>query len=1051
MKRSRHIIAVGLAALACVASTSTPAAAQTPSSIWSTAVVPQGAASDTSAVELGVRFRSDTSGFISGLRFYKYATNTGTHVGNLWTDSGALLASATFTAESTSGWQLVTFATPIPITANTVYVASYHTNVGHYAVNTGYFAASGADAAPLHAPKDGVDGSNGVYRYGAASGFPSSTYNSTNYWVDVLFSTTAGTVSTPVTVNSITPARDAIGVAPTTVVTATFNSMMNAATVNSTTFELRDVAGNLVRASAHAGGETPTSTLTPDAPLVSGTRYTATVRGGPGGVKDEAGNAMVGDFSWSFTTSGTPPGPTTCPCTIWSAATPGPFGPDTDGSSVEVGVRFRSDTSGYITGLRFYKLATNTGPHTASLWTNSGLLLARANFSTETASGWQQMTLPAPVPIAANTSYVASYYTNSGHYASSESYFASAGFDNGPLHALRDGVDGPSGVYRYGSDNSVNAPNSTYHSTNYWVDVVYSDAPADDPPTIASVNPASGATFVTTATFVTATFSKFMDPATITDATVQLRTGGQVVPSTVTYSIVNGTAILRPASALLGGTTYTATVLGGSVDPRVKDTAGHALAETFTWSFTTTGTPPSLPATCPCTIWDAAAAPLSGPSSDVASVELGVRFRSDVGGLVTGVRFYKFASNTGPHTASLWTPTGAFLGFGTFTNESESGWQEMTFTSPVFITANLTYIASYHTDSGHYAASEGYFQSAVDNAPLHALQDGADGASGVYHYGTRSLPNQTYASTNYWVDVVFIPNPSEAPPTITSVSPANNAVAVSTLTTVTATFNKFMDPLTFTGVSTVPGASVHLRKPSGEEFPVTMLYDAVNRTIIVQPTRPLAEGTTYTATIDGGTVTPRVKDFAGNSLADTYSWSFTTAAATPTPTLCPCTIWYPGTTTPAGPEIDANAVELGLRFRSDADGYITGVRFYKHSTNTGTHVGSLWTNTGTLIASATFINETGSGWQQVTFPAPVAITANTTYVASYHTNVGHYPANSFYMTVGFDNVPLHALKDGVDGPSGVYRYGAASAFPDQTYFSTNYWVDVVFSPTVPAP
>ena len=32
-----------------------------------------------------------------------------------------------------------------------------------------------------------ADGGNGVYRYGAASAFPSSSYNSSNYYVDVLF------------------------------------------------------------------------------------------------------------------------------------------------------------------------------------------------------------------------------------------------------------------------------------------------------------------------------------------------------------------------------------------------------------------------------------------------------------------------------------------------------------------------------------------------------------------------------------------------------------------------------------------------------------------------------------------------------------------------------------------------------------------------------------------------------------------------------------------------------------------------------------------------
>ena len=75
------------------------------------------------------------------------------------------------------------------ITAGTVYVASYFAPAGHYAGDGGYFAAAGVDNAPLHALRDGVSGGNGVYRYGTTSAFPTSTFNSENYWVDVVFST----------------------------------------------------------------------------------------------------------------------------------------------------------------------------------------------------------------------------------------------------------------------------------------------------------------------------------------------------------------------------------------------------------------------------------------------------------------------------------------------------------------------------------------------------------------------------------------------------------------------------------------------------------------------------------------------------------------------------------------------------------------------------------------------------------------------------------------------------------------------------------------------
>jgi hypothetical protein len=47
-----------------------------------------------------------------------------------------------------------------------------------------------------------------------------------------------------------------------------------------------------------------------------------------------------------------------------------------------------------------------------------------------------------------------------------------------------------------------------------------------------------------------------------------------------------------------------------------------------------------------------------------------------------------------------------------------------------------------------------------------------------------------------------------------------------------------------------------------------------------------------------------------------------------------------------------------MRFRSDADGYITALRFYKGAANTGIHVGSLWTATGERLATVTFSDET---------------------------------------------------------------------------------------------
>jgi hypothetical protein len=84
----------------------------------------------------------------------------------------------------------VNFSTPVAITANTVYVASYYSPTGDFAINRPYFGATGVSNPPLQALVDGgIGGANGVFMYGATSQFPTSSYQSSNYWVDVVFNT----------------------------------------------------------------------------------------------------------------------------------------------------------------------------------------------------------------------------------------------------------------------------------------------------------------------------------------------------------------------------------------------------------------------------------------------------------------------------------------------------------------------------------------------------------------------------------------------------------------------------------------------------------------------------------------------------------------------------------------------------------------------------------------------------------------------------------------------------------------------------------------------
>jgi hypothetical protein len=548
-------------------------------------------------------------------------------------------------------------------------------------------------------------------------------------------------------------------------------------------------------------------------------------------------------------------GPVTCPCTIWASGEAPSNPAENDPAAVELGVKFRAAQDGVITGVRFYKGTGNTGTHVGKLWTSAGTLLASATFSGETSTGWQQVNFPSPVAITANTTYVASYYAPAGHYAADNGVFASSGVTRGPLTALQDGVSGGNAVYRYGTGGGF--PNNTYQSSNYWVDVVFNTSAQDTTaPTVSARSPAPGATGVSVGTTVTATFNEDVQPATIA---MELRgPGTTLVPSSVSYNAGTRTATLTPNAPLNTSTVYTVNLSGA------KDVAGNIMTA-LSWSFTTA----SVTSGCPCTIWPSTATPADPADSDTSSIEVGVRFRADRDGFVTGIRFYKGAGNTGSHVGNLWTNTGTSLASVVFSGETASGWQEATFSSPVPINANTTYVASYHAPAGHYAADNAYFASSgTTNGPLTALQNGFDGANGVYLYGVAGFPTNTFQSSNYWVDVVFQSNAADTtPPTIMARTPAVGASGVPVTTTVTATFSEAIQESTIV---------VDLRNPSNNSVAGVKSYDPGSRTVTFTPSSQLAASTTYTATVSGA------KDTAGNTMAP-VSWSFTTVAPPPPP------------------------------------------------------------------------------------------------------------------------------------------------------------------------
>jgi hypothetical protein len=860
-------------------------------SLWSGITPPDPDSGEPTPIEVGVKFKSDVFGTVNGVRFYKSAANTGTHVGSLWTTSGQRLAQATFSGESASGWQSVTFSSPVPITPGTTYVASYFAPNGHYAGTPNYFyypapfGSTRLDSPPLHAIKANGTTANGVYDYAATSTFPTSTYNASNYWVDVMFSpssapgtvtnvnATAGTGSaaltwtapasggppssykitpyigstaqTPTTINGSPPAPNTIinGLTGGTTYTFTVQAIngagngpvsapSNAVTPSSPTAPVAPTNVTAVGASGSAqvswtqssdGGSTITSsTITPyigttaQTPVqVSGAATSKVVTGLTNGTsytfKVKATNAIGTGADSTASNAVTPLQ------TIFDTATPAQVDSG-DVNSVQLGVKFKSDTFGTVNGIRFYKAAANTGTHIGTLWTSDGTKLAQVTFTGETASGWQRADFSTPVAINPNTTYVAAYLAPNGHYSDTSPGLTSA-VDNPPLHALATGTIG-NGVYAY--DSQASFPSSTWNATNYFVDVVFTTAGAPNAPTNVAATADVGAANVTwtaptgsnpvTTYTVTPYIGSTAQASTtvtgsppVTNARIHNLTGGTSYTFEVTASNPNGASVasaasnaVTPTSASVatapqnvtavpgsqsaqvswsvpannGGspiTGYTVTPYVGSTAQTPTNVSGSTLATTVTgltnntaYTFkvaanTASGAGAQSAATSAVTpqktIFDWVV-PGIVDGGDGQSVELGVKFKSDVAGSVVGLRFYKAAANTGTHVGGVWTTGGTQLGSVTFANETPAGWQEMDFATPIAITAGTTYVAGYFAPNGHYSVGTG-LTAAVDNAPLHTIPN-ATSPNGLYDYAlVGQFPTSSYNASNYLVDVMF--------------------------------------------------------------------------------------------------------------------------------------------------------------------------------------------------------------------------------------------------------------------------------------------------------
>ncbi|MET1132215.1 MAG: DUF4082 domain-containing protein [Aeromicrobium sp.] len=138
--------------------------------------------SDEGPVELGTAFTSKVEGEVAGVRFWWTPRNTGPHVATLWSPDGEKLATVDFDeAGGQEGWRTAWFEKPVEIEQGERYVVSYHAPQGRFAQTVGFNGQSFSGALAVER------GKSGVYAEGAKSTFPTKSWESSQYWVDPLF------------------------------------------------------------------------------------------------------------------------------------------------------------------------------------------------------------------------------------------------------------------------------------------------------------------------------------------------------------------------------------------------------------------------------------------------------------------------------------------------------------------------------------------------------------------------------------------------------------------------------------------------------------------------------------------------------------------------------------------------------------------------------------------------------------------------------------------------------------------------------------------------
>lgn len=678
---------------------------------------------------------------------------------------------------------------------------------------------------------------NTVYTVTISTGAKDLTGNSlaTDYvWS---FTTEVTVDAAPPVVTSTVPFNHATNASLNGNISATFSEAIDPLTVTISTMTLHQGVNAIPGTIGYSG---VTASFNPSNNLAANTVYTATITTG---VRDLAGNGLVNNYVWSFT-SGTNPdetppvvtataplnGSTDAPLNGNISAT---FSEALDPSSISITTMIMRQGATLIPGTVHYSgvtasfdpanALTQSTAYSVTITTSVRDLAGNAmsvnyvwTFSTGNAP---DQTLPIVVSTFPNDGAIGVLI--GGNLAATFSESMNPLSITTATFSLRQGATAIPGTVSYsGVTANFNPTNNLAANTAYtatiWPGVrdlagnnmaesyiwefttgSSSDAIA---PTVTSTAPVNHASGVLIGTNLSATFSEAMNPLTITTMNFVLRLGASVVAGTVTYSGV--TALFNPEISLTASTEYTATITDN-----VRDLAGNAMAHDYVWSFTTGTTPDVISPTVIATI----------PADQTTGVSLNGNLSAN------------FSEAMNPLSVTSVSMT---LSQGT---------------TPVAGTVNYAGQAATFNPSINLAAATLY--TATVTTGVRDLAGNHMGNNYVWTFTTGAAPDFTL-------------------PTVLSTLPECNANGVAVNTLITAAFSEAMNPLT------INTATFSLR--ASDETPVTGIvsYSVFSQGLTFAPSTDLEPSTNYTFRISDD-----VEDIAGNNLNEEFVCSFTTGQA----------------------------------------------------------------------------------------------------------------------------------------------------------------------------